>query len=234
MGHKDQKAVPWIWPSPSAGVRGGSSGAALWWSAAPHSNLWSEDISEENKHEYRRDFTLFICLLCCCIQLWIPVQVCAPHNPGGRCRRPQLEHSPWRGLPVELSSCTPGKAWLSSQTGVSGPCRRNRVNITCVVTFHFYCALGLWRPASSPDLDCRRQGALTWLNKVNERMNERTLAWSQIGSTSKGNIIVKKRNLCTAWVEYRGCGFRMSIYFELLRNNKVIQYDGMPNCWQEE
>lgn len=64
--------------------------------------------------------------MCCRVRLCPPVQVCAPHNPAGRCRRPQLERSPWRGLPAELSSCTPGKAWLSSQTGVSGPCSKNR------------------------------------------------------------------------------------------------------------
>lgn len=43
----DLTKVPWIWLSPSAGVQAGSSGAALLWSAAPRSNLWSEDKSAQ-------------------------------------------------------------------------------------------------------------------------------------------------------------------------------------------
>lgn len=73
--------------------------------------------AESSNHPHR---FLITCRVCLCVRLCPPGPVCAPRNPGGRCRRPRLERSPWRGLPAERSSCTPGKAWLSSQTGVSG------------------------------------------------------------------------------------------------------------------
>lgn len=74
-------------------------------------------------------------LLC---KLFPPVQVCAPHNQDGKCRHLQLAHSPWRGPPAELSSCTLGKAWLSSQTDVSGPCRRE-----IIFNFQYHCHVKL-------------------------------------------------------------------------------------------
>lgn len=95
----------------------------------PISSLKTNQHKELNTREGEKNnnFTfIFISLMCFCVQLCPPVQVCAPHNPGGRCRRPQLGHSPWRGPPAELSSCTPGKAWPSSQTGVSGPCSKTK------------------------------------------------------------------------------------------------------------
>lgn len=97
-------------------------------SSSFQSLVWRQ-ISTKNwiLGEKNNNFTFsFISLMCFCVQLCPPVQVCAPHNPGGRCRRPQLGHSPWRGPPAELSSCTPGKAWPSSQTGVSGPCSKTK------------------------------------------------------------------------------------------------------------
>lgn len=75
---------------------------------------------EKKKSHFPPYFSLFNCLMYSSV--YSPVQVCAPHNPDGRYRRPQLERSPWHGLPAEQSSYTPGKAWLSSQTGASGPC----------------------------------------------------------------------------------------------------------------
>lgn len=55
-----------------------------------------------------------------------PVQECAPHSPASRCRHPLHAHSPWRALPAEPSSCTPGMGWQSSRTGGAGPCGRQR------------------------------------------------------------------------------------------------------------
>lgn len=80
-------------------------------------------IPFKKKHE----MTLFTAY--CCVELRPPVQECAPRNPSGRCRHPQLARSPWRGLLAERSSCTPGTVWLSSRTGVSGPCSKKQQNV---------------------------------------------------------------------------------------------------------
>lgn len=55
----------------------------------------------------------------------VPVQVYVPRSLNGRCRHLQLEHSPWRGLPVVLSNCTPGKVSLSFQMGAAELCNNS-------------------------------------------------------------------------------------------------------------
>ena len=103
----------------------------------PISGLEKHQHKQLQNTEKQLHIIEYICLVCWCVQLRPPVQVCAPHNPDGRCRRPRHGHSPWRGLPAERSSCTPGRAWRSSQRDASGPCSKKRKyqHITCLVFF---------------------------------------------------------------------------------------------------